>query len=114
MGQLAEAKLEARAEPILFSLRPLPRHAHQGQPTSSQHLKRLCDKFCNHSKFLALHQIFDKKNHQKKKEGRKKTKKNRKHNEQAPPLYKIALGHAPSQKTITRELLWLARASAKI
>jgi len=47
------------------------------------------------------------------KEGRK-PKKNRKHNEQAPPLYKIALGHAPSQKTITRELLWLARASAKI
>ena len=62
MVQLAEAKLEARAEPILFSLRPLPRHAHLGQPTSSQHLKRLCDKFCKiNSKFLALHQIFERK-----------------------------------------------------
>ena len=114
MGQLAEAKLEARAEPILFSLRPLPRHAHQGQPTSSQHLKRLCDKFCNHSKFLALHQIFEKKTSEKERMKEENQKKNRKHNEQAPPLYKIALGHAPSQKTITRELLWLARASAKI
>jgi hypothetical protein len=70
--QPVEAKLEG-VEPILFSLRPLPRHAHQGQPTSSQHLKRLCDKFCKIiQNFLALHQIFEEKHIRKRRnEGRK-------------------------------------------
>ena len=66
--------------------------------------------FVNHSKFLALHQIFEEKtsNIRKRKNEGRKPKKNRKHNEQGPaPSYIIALGHALLSKKNVRELLWL-------
>lgn len=74
--------------------------------------------FVNHSKFLALHQIFEERKNTSEKERMKeenqKKKKNRKHNEQAPPPYIIALGHALLSKKCALAAAVAARAPAKI